>query len=282
MRTWFITGISRGFGRLMAEKLLSTGNLVAATVRNLHAVDDLKAQFSDRLWLAPLDLTDGSAIRTTVNAAWQDLGRIDVVVSNAAYGLFGAAEEVTDAQIHHQIDTNLLGSIQLVRAALPHMRAQGGGRILQISSLGGQVAIAGGSLYHATKWGIEGFMEAVAQEVAVFGIGCTIVEPGSARTSFRGQGAISGPRIQAYDASPSRKVNRLIEDGSVLSPGDPAKMVDAMIDSVEQNPAPLRLALGSDTYSHMAQMLATRLGQLEAQRELACSTDWNDKAIQLR
>jgi NAD(P)-dependent dehydrogenase (short-subunit alcohol dehydrogenase family) len=132
----------------------------------------------------------------------------------------GAAEEVTDAQVRHQIDTNLLGSIQLVRAALPHMRARGGGRILQISSLGGQVAIPGSSLYHATKWGIEGFMETVAQEVAVFGIGCTIVEPGGARTGFRNRSAIVGPRMPAYDTSASRRINHIVDD-KTASMADP-------------------------------------------------------------
>jgi len=277
MRTWFITGISSGFGRVMAEKLLAAGDRVAGTLRNLAAADDLKAQFGDRLWLAALDLTHTDAIRPTVNAAWTAMGRIGVVVSNAGYGLLGAAEEVTDAQVRHQIDTNLLGSIQLVRAALPHLREQGGGRILQISSLGGQVAIPGSSLYHATKWGIEGFMEAVTQEVAVFGIGCTIVEPGGARTGFRNRSAIIGPRIPAYDNSPSRKINHIVDDTSILSPGDPVKMVDAMISSVEQDPAPLRLTLGSDSYWYITKSLTARLVQLNAQRELAFSTDCADQ-----
>ena len=277
MRTWFITGISTGFGRVMAEKLLAAGDRVAGTLRNLSAADDLKAQFGDQLWLAALDLTHTDAIRPTVDAAWVAMDRIDVVVSNAGYGLLGAAEEVTDAQVRHQIDTNLLGSIQLVRAVLPHMRTQGGGRILQISSLGGQVAIPGSSLYHATKWGIEGFMEAVAQEVAVFGIGCTIIEPGGARTGFRNRSAIVGRRIPAYDTSPSRRINHIVDDKSILSPGDPVKMVDAMIASVEQDPAPLRLALGSDSYSHITKTLTARLAQLDAQREQACSTDCADQ-----
>ena len=277
MRAWFITGISSGFGRVMAEKLLSRGDRVAGTVRRLSAADDLKDRFGGQLWLATLDLTDTSAITSTVDAAWSALNRIDIVVSNAGYGLLGAAEEVTDAQIRHQIDTNLIGSMQLVRAALPHLRAQGGGRILQISSLGGQVTIPGSSVYHATKWGIEGFIETVAQEVAVFGIGCTIIEPGSARTGFRNRSAVVGPRIPAYDASPSRRINDIVDDPSILSPGDPAKIVDSIIASVEQDPAPLRLALGSDSYTLIKTALTTRLDQIERQRELAHSTDFEDK-----
>lgn len=278
MSTWFITGISSGFGRLMAEKLLAAGDRVAGTLRDLSAAEDLKTQYGDRLWLAVLDLTHTDGIRSTADAAWAAMDRIDVVVSNAGYGLLGAAEEVTDSQVRHQIDTNLLGSIQLVRAALPHLRAQGGGRVLQISSLGGQVTIPGSALYHATKWGIEGFMETVAQEVAVFGIGCTIVEPGGARTGFRRQSAKVGPRIPAYDASPSRRINRIVDDTSIQSPGDPDKMVDAMIASVGQDPAPLRLTLGSDSYEHITRALTDRLTQLESQRELAGSTDCTDRS----
>jgi NAD(P)-dependent dehydrogenase (short-subunit alcohol dehydrogenase family) len=273
MKTWFITGISSGFGRIMAEKVLAAGDRVAATVRDPRSIEDLRGQSGDRLWIATLDLTDTGAIRGVVDAAWAAMGRVDVLVSNAGYGLMGAAEELTDAQVRHQIETNLMGSIQLVRAALPHLRAQGGGRILQLSSMGGQVAFPGGSLYHATKWGIEGFIEAVAQEVAVFGIGCTIVEPGGARTDFRHRSAVVGAMNPAYDISPSRMINRVLDDDTIKSPGDPAKMVDAMIASVSQEPAPLRLALGSDAYAIARKAYAARAEALEAQRDLACSTD---------
>ncbi|MDE1147996.1 MAG: SDR family oxidoreductase [Azospirillaceae bacterium] len=277
MKTWLITGISSGFGRVMAEKLLDAGDRVAGTVRNPSAVDDLRGQYGDRLWTAVLDVTHTDAIRGVVDAAWAAFGTIDVVVSNAGYGLMGAAEELTDAQVRHHIDTNLLGSIQLVRAALPHLRAQGGGRILQLSSLGGQVAFPGGSLYHATKWGIEGFIEAVAQEVAVFNIGCTIVEPGGARTDFRGAATV-GPMNPAYDSSPSRMVNRVLDNKDFKSPGDPARMVDAMIASVAQEPAPLRLALGGDAYALITKALTNRLAAVEAQRDLALSTDFPDES----
>jgi NAD(P)-dependent dehydrogenase (short-subunit alcohol dehydrogenase family) len=181
-----------------------------------------------------LDLAEIASIRGVVDRAWAALDRVDVVVSNAGYGLMGAAEELTDEQVRHQIDTNLVGSIQLVRAALPHLRAQGGGRILQLSSMGGQVAFPGGSLYHATKRGIEGFLDAVAQEVAVFGIGCTLVEPGRARTDFRHCGARIADTLAAYDASPSRMMNRAHYRRHRPSPGDPAKMAEVMIASVHQ------------------------------------------------
>lgn len=130
MKTWFITGTSAGFGRIMTEKLLARGERVAATLRNVGALDDLKAQYGDHLWVAPLDVTDTAAVHQTVARAFADLGRINVVVNNAAYALFGAAEELTDAQIDHQISTNITGSIQVIRVALPHLRAQDGGRVL--------------------------------------------------------------------------------------------------------------------------------------------------------
>jgi NADP-dependent 3-hydroxy acid dehydrogenase YdfG len=150
-KSWFITGTSSGFGRMLTEKLLARGDRVAATLRKLNALDDLKAHYGDNLWVASLDVTNTEAVRRVVDRAFSDMGRIDVVVNNAGYGLFGAAEEVSDDQIRHQIDTNLIGSIQVIRAALPHLRAQGSGRVLQVSSEGGQIAYPNFSLYHATK-----------------------------------------------------------------------------------------------------------------------------------
>jgi NAD(P)-dependent dehydrogenase (short-subunit alcohol dehydrogenase family) len=272
-KTWLITGVNSGFGRHMTEQLLARGDRVAGTVRKMDAMNDLKARYGELLWLAHLDLTDTPAIRQVVNQAFADLGTIDVVVNNAGYGLFGAAEELTDDQILHQLNTNLLGSIQVVRAALPHLRAQRGGRIIQLSTYGGQAAFPGGSLYHASKWGIEGFIEATMQEVAPFHIGVTIVEPGGARTAFRFSGAQLGPRMDVYDDTPAAMTRRILQDTSRLPQGDPAKMARIMIDSVEQDPAPRRIALGSDAYAIMHRALTERLTALEAQKDLAFSTD---------
>lgn len=273
-RTFFITGINSGFGRHMTEQLLQRGDRVAGTVRNMNSVDDLKEKYGDLLWVAQLDVTDTSAIYKVVDQAFNQLGIIDVVVSNAGYGLIGAAEELTNDQITHQISTNLVGSIQLVRAFLPHLRAQGGGRIIQLSSVGGQVAFPGGSLYHTTKWGIEGFIEAVIQEVAPFNIGLTIVEPGGARTNFRHQSLQLGPKMEAYEISPVSYSRRIFDDKTAVSLGDPAKMAKIMIDSVDQHPAPKRIVLGSDSYNAIHQALTARLEALESQRELAFSTDF--------
>ncbi|MBW6421684.1 SDR family oxidoreductase [Rhizobium sp. XQZ8] len=272
-KTWFITGANSGFGRLMAEQLLSRGDRVAATLRKMDALDDLKTRYGDNLWLAELDMTDLSRVRSVVDRAFTELGSIDVIVSNAGYGLFGAAEELTDEQVDHQLATNLEGPIRLIRSALPHLRAQGGGRIIQISTFGGQATLPGGSLYHAGKWGIEGFCDAVAQEVAPFGIDMTIVEPGGARTNFRFGSARVGPALEAYENTPAGMTRKILADTSRLPIGDPAKMVEFIIESANQHPAPRRLVLGSDSYMMIERALSERLEAIRAQKEIAFSTD---------
>jgi NAD(P)-dependent dehydrogenase (short-subunit alcohol dehydrogenase family) len=274
-KTWFITGTSSGFGRAMTEKLLARGDRVAATLRKADALDDLKARHGDRLWIAGLDVTDTDAVRRVVDRAFAELGCIDVVVNNAGYGLFGAGEVLGDDQIRHQIDTNLIGSIQVIRAALPHLRAQGGGRILQVSSEGGQIAYPNFSLYHATKWGIEGFIEAVAQEVAPFHIEFTIAEPGPSRTDF-GRGLVTAPTMDVYDDTPAGDVRRAIASGAFAVKGDPDKMAQAMMDCVEISPAPWRLVMGSGSYTGIRSALAGRIAALDAQKDIALSTDADD------
>lgn len=271
-QTWFITGTSSGFGRYLTELLLGRGDHVAATLRKTEALDDLKAQYGAQLWVAPLDVTDTAAVRKVIHQAFNDLGRIDVIVNNAGYALFGAAEEVTDEQIQTQLETNLVGSVQVVRAALPHLRTQGGGRILQVSSEGGQIAYPNFSLYHASKWGVEGFIEAVAQEVAPFGIEFTIVEPGPTGTNF-GSGLVSPPPLAVYEDTPAGEVRRAVTSGSFPITGDARKMAQIMIDSAGQSPAPKRLTLGSTAYASVRDALTERLGALEAQKELALASD---------
>lgn len=273
--TWFITGTSSGLGRELTEQLLVRGDRVAATVRKPDALDDLKTRYGDRLWIGRLDVTDNAAVRQVMADAFAALGRIDVVVSNAAYALFGAGEELDDAQIDQQIATNLTGSIQVIRAALPHLRAQGGGRIMQISSEGGQIAYPNFSLYHATKWGIEGFVESVAQEVAPFGIDITLVEPGPARTGFAGA-LVSAEPMAVYDDTPAGAVRRGIAEGSFAIRGDAGKMVRAMLACAEQTPAPRRLVLGATAYAQVRAALQARLAELEGQKDVALSTEMDD------
>jgi NAD(P)-dependent dehydrogenase (short-subunit alcohol dehydrogenase family) len=189
--------------------------------------------------------------------------------SNAGYGLVGAAEELSDPQIDDLIATNLTASIQLARAVVPHLRAQGGGRILQMSSMGGFIGFPGFSLYHTTKWGIEGFFEAFAPEVAPFGIRTTLIEPGMIRTTFFSSVG-RAPVREAYADNPAiTRGNTPLED----MPGDQAKVVGAMIDVAEVDDPPRRLLLGSDAYALVYAALADRLEFLESQRDVAYSTD---------
>lgn len=271
-RTWLITGVSSGFGRQMTEQLLDRGDRVVGTVRRPESVADLAGQYPDTFRVELLDVTDTAAVRRVVDSAFAD-GRLDVVVSNAGYGLFGAAEEFTDAQVDHMIATNLTGSITLIRAALPHLRAQGGGRIVQLSSYGGQVAFPGNSMYHASKWGIEGFCESLAQEVAGFGIGVTIVEPGGARTEFRyGSAQVADP-IAAYAGTPARSFEAMLDPANGPAPGDPATMAAVIIESVDTEPAPLRLVLGAQAQRSLISTLVARLTDIESQADRAGRTD---------
>ncbi|EKG35840.1 SDR family oxidoreductase [Pseudomonas syringae] len=268
----FITGTSSGLGRELTAQLLEQGERVFATVRRPAALDDLKARYGDALQVAVLDVTDSMATREVLAQAVTALGRIDVLVSNAGYGLVGAAEEVTDDQILRQIQTNLIGSISVIRAAIPALRAQGGGRILQVSSEGGQLAYPGFSLYHATKWGIEGFVEAVSQEVLPFNIEFTLVEPGPARTAFK-EAIDNATPMEVYEDTPVGVIRRGIVSGAFVNNGDPRKMARAMIDSLKQSPAPLRLTLGSSSYHGVRAALKARLAQLEANKAVTLSTD---------
>jgi NAD(P)-dependent dehydrogenase (short-subunit alcohol dehydrogenase family) len=270
--TWFITGTSSGLGRLLTEKALARGDRVAATLRRPEALDDLRG---DRLWVAQLDVTDADQVRNVVDKAFTELGTIDVLVNNAGFGVFSSVEEATDGQIRQVIDTNLLGSIHVVRAALPHLRAQGHGRILQVSTAGGQTTYPNFSYYHASKWGIEGFCETVASEIEPFGIGMTIVEPGAAPTGF-GDALATAPVMPEYDQGPAGDVRRAVTSGAFPLANDPGKIVDAMLDVVDRRETPLRLPLGSDTYRDIRASLVARLAEHDAHREAALSVGRDD------
>jgi NAD(P)-dependent dehydrogenase (short-subunit alcohol dehydrogenase family) len=268
--TWFITGTSSGFGRLLAERLLARGDRVAATLRRPEVLDELRAEHGDRLWLARLDVTDTAQVHRVVAGAFEALGTIDVVVNNAGYGVFASVEEATDEQIRRVIDTNLLGSIHVIRAALLRLRAQGHGRILQVSTAGGQTTYPNFGYYHASKWGIEGFCETVAREIAPFGIGMTIVEPGATPTGF-GSSLDSAPVMPEYENTPAGDVRRAIAGGTFTLPNDPLKIAEAMTDLVDTGAAPLRLPLGSDTYDDVRASLVARLAEHDAHRDVALS-----------
>lgn len=272
-KTWLITGVSSGFGHAMTEQLLAQGKTVIGTVRNVAKVQDLMAQYPDTFVSEILDVTDVSAIHRLVAKLTQSY-QIDVLVNNAGYGLFGAAEELSDDEINRIIATDLTGSIQMVRAILPSMRHQGHGRLIQISSYGGQVAFPGNAMYHAAKFGIEGFMEAVAQEVASFNIGVTIVEPGGARTEFRYGSAQVAKAMPAYEGNPAHAFQTMLDPANGLAPGDPKRMASRIIESVAQDPAPLRMVLGSQALENTIATLEKRVADFKTQTDLAASTDF--------
>jgi len=274
-KTWFITGINGGLGRELTTQLLERGNRVFGTVRQATSVSDLLDRFGDRLVVDTLDVSDSGAIPATVKGAFASMGRIDVIVNNAGYGLFGVVEGLDSAKIRHQIDTNLVGPIEVSRAALPFLRAQGGGNIVAISTYGGQATHPGASLYHASKWGMEGFFESLAAEVAGFNIGVTIVEPGGARTGFRNAAGIAAGELpDAYKGTPVGAMLSRLADPSFVANGDPARMATRIIDSVELDAPPRRLVLGSDAYGMIEKALMARLEQVQAQRESASETDF--------
>lgn len=269
--TWFITGINRGLGRSIAEEVLQRGGKVAGTVRNLAHANELKKQFADRLWIGELDLSDLANVAKTFGAAARHFGTIHAAVSNAGYSLLGAAEELQLDAIRHIVDTNLIGSVELARAAVSHMRPLGGGRLIQISSGAGQAAFPGLSLYCATKWGIEGFFESLALEVAGFGIQTTLVEPGTIRTEFGTSGVLS-PELDAYHEGPAGFMRKMAMNGYV-APGDPAKMARVIVDTFEAEIAPPRLALGEDAYGYIKAALTSRLNQIETHKNLTTDCD---------
>lgn len=273
-RTWLITGISSGFGKALTEQLLAKGETVIGTVRTKKDdIKELEKQYPDTLDVEHLDVTDVNEIREVVNNAIAKHGKIDVLINNAGYGLFGAAEELSDEEIDKILATDLTGSIQMIRSVIPQMRKQGGGRIIQISSYGGQVAYPGNSMYHAAKFGIEGFCESVAQEVAPFNIGVTIIEPGGARTEFRYGSAHVANLMPEYDNTPTHAFLKMLDPANGLAPGDPAKMATRIIETVDQNPAPLHVVLGSQALQATIERLNKRLDEYKGETDLAASTD---------
>lgn len=271
-KTWLITGVSSGFGHSLTTQLLAKGETVIGTVRNFAKVQDLIEQYPDTFISEKLDVTDVPAIHDLVNKVASE-HEIDVLVNNAGYGLFGAAEELNDEQVDKIIATDLTGSIQMIRSILPFMRKQEHGRIIQISSYGGQVAYPGNSMYHAAKFGIEGFCEAVAQEIAQFNIGLTIVEPGGARTEFRYGSAQVADLIPAYDG-PTHAFMKMLDPANGLAPGDPERMAARIIESADETPAPLHMVLGSEALKNTIERLETRVAEYKNETELAASTDF--------
>jgi NAD(P)-dependent dehydrogenase (short-subunit alcohol dehydrogenase family) len=286
-QTWFITGAGSGFGLEVTRQLLERGDRVAATDRTPKpGLAGLAAQHGDRLRIATMDVADPEAVERAAGRAFDDLGQIDVVFSNAGFGVLGAAEELSDELLTRQIDVNLTGAIRLVRAVVPRLRAQGHGRIIQMSSSGGHVPDPAMSVYNATKFGLEGFYESVALELAPFGIEVTLIAPGGSRTSFNANIA-QAPALPAYANGVVGMVRSALKgmDPDAMRhavAGDPVRIAAAIIDSTATSPAPRRLILGATAYNAVTATLEQRLEALKAQQDLAFSTDADDVRLASR
>ena len=253
-KVWFLTGTSSGFGRVWTEAALKRGDKVVATARDVGELDELVKAYGDAILALPLDVTDRDAVFEAVGQAHRHFGRLDVIVSNAGYGYMGAIEELEAEQAKASFDTNVFGTLWVIQAALPILRAQASGHIVTLSSIGGVIAFPTGGTYTATKFAVEALSEALAAEVAAFGIKVTIIEPGHFTTGFRAA-VQSPPAIDVYN--PIRQAIR-----SSFKPedfGDPAATAAAIFKAVDANEPPLRLVLGSTTIAKFKAVYQARL-----------------------
>jgi len=274
-RHWFITGASGGLGRAIAEYALQQHDFVTATVRRASALDDLEQQHGELLTVEELDLSPPVSVDDVVTRT-QAARPVDIVVNNAGYALVGAFEEMGVDQIRDQVEVLLVAPMLITRAFLGSMRERGGGRIIQIASLGGQTTVPSYSCYHAGKWGLEGFSESVAKEVADFNIRFTIVEPGGTRTDF-----LSGMRFteetQPYRdtaVGAARRAQQSLDPADLT--GDPARIAALIYDSTRRPDPPLRLPAGLDSYEAIRTELTERLAAMESQRDAAGSVAFPD------
>ncbi|CAG2154140.1 SDR family oxidoreductase [Cupriavidus numazuensis] len=254
-KVWFITGASRGFGRVWAEAALSRGDKVAATARSADSLTGLAKAYGSAVLPLELDVTDRAGVFAAVERAHAHFGRLDVVVNNAGYGLFGAIEETSEAEARAQIETNVFGALWVIQAVLPRLRQQGGGHILSVSSIGGIVAFPTLGLYHASKWALEALNESLTQEVAGQGIKVTLIEPGSYATDWAGSSSIHTTHLPEYDGIRSQ----LAAAFAGASLGDPKATGDAILKLVDADKPPLRLFLGSMPLPIARQRYAERL-----------------------
>ena len=267
-KVWFITGTSKGFGHIWAKAALARGDSVAATARDAKTLQPLVEQYGEQVLALTLDVTDRAAVTATVAETIQRFGRLDVAVNNAGYGLFGTIEEVSEAEARAQVETNLFGALWVTQAVLPQMRTQGSGHILQISSIGGVNAFPTIWLYHASKWGLEGFSQSLAAEVAQFGIKVTLIEPGGYDTDWSGPSAQHATRMPIYDGI---REARACAARATFAPGDPDASGPAILKVVDAPDPPLRLFLGTVGLPMTKADYARRIETWEA---------WNDVAVE--
>lgn len=242
-KVWFITGTSRGFGRAWAIAALERGDKVAATARNTASLDDLAQKYGDALLPIQLDVTDRDADFAAVKQAHDHFGRLDIVVNNAGYGHFGFVEELSEQDAREQIETNVFGALWITQAALPYLREQRSGHIIQVSSIGGITAFPLVGIYHASKWALEGFSQALAQEVAPFGVHVTLIEPGGFDTDWAGRSAKHSDRLSAYDEV--RAAVDAERGRRWANPGNPEASAAALLKVVDAEEPPLRVFFGA-------------------------------------
>jgi len=273
-RVWFITGASRGLGALIAEAALADGNAVVAAGRNVAAIAERLGN-SPALLPVALDVTDEAQAKAAVQAALEKFGRIDVLVNNAGFGLLGAIEESSDADVRRMYDTNVFGLLNITRAVLPTLRSQRAGHVINMSSIGGYRAAAGFGAYSSTKFAVEGLTEALSGELAPLGIHATVVEPGYFRTDFLDASSLMVAKeiIADYDAT-SGNVRRRAVEMNHNQPGNPEKLAQAMLELVDAPTPPLRLPLGTDTLKAIADKNAYVTQETETWKALSASTDF--------
>lgn len=267
-KIWFITGTSRGFGREWAKAALERGDKVAATARTIASLDDLVAQYGDAILPIALDVTDHDADFAAVKLAHETFGRLDIVVNNAGYGHFGFIEEITEDEARAQLETNLFGALWVTQAALPYLRTQGSGHIIQVSSIGGISAFPLVGIYHASKWALEGFTQSLAQEVAGFGIKVTLIEPGGFSTDWSGDSAAHSAELPDY-AAVHAAVNEA-RKARLGTPGDPAASARAILAIVDADEPPLRVFFGTAPLGIAKADYAGRIATWEK---------WNDVSV---
>jgi len=270
---WLITGCSRGMGRAMAEAVLARGHRLVATARDPSQLDDLARRYGDAVAAVALDVTDPVAAAEAIRFAQKAFGGLDVLVNNAGYGNVNSVEDTSLDDFRQQIETNLFGTIIMTKAVIPTMREQGYGHIIQFSSVGGRVGAPGRAPYSAAKWGVEGFSEVLAREMALVGVNVTIVEPGGFRTDFAGSSTVLAEGRPEYDAAVGA-VARMQREYNGRQPGDPARAAQAVIEVAAMEHPPLRLPLGSDALAALKNADHARLDEIERYRDLIVSTDF--------
>ena len=276
-RVWFITGASTGFGRLLAEEVLRRGGRVIATARSLEKVADLEAMYPERAKAYALDVTDPAQVISIVSQATACFAPVDVLVNNAGYGVTGAIEEVSEDEYLPMFETNVFGLLRVTRALLPKMRERGSGHIINLSSIGGLIAMPGWGYYNATKFAVEGLTEALAGECEPLGIHVTAIEPGAFRTDFLGRsGKEAEAQIEDYAAT-AGQARRYFQTQAGKQKGDPQKAVEAIIAVVEAEKPPRHLLLGKAAITRFRKRLADWTGELDAWESTTLGADFPDE-----